>query len=169
MPPHLPGQSAMNQATPFLHAADDLNYIERLFVHAIRQWAADRKRWPQVVLEFNRACGPRRASRICDDLARLFAAIGTGARRTIRLHPPVCCHVGHDEIAVLNLLAAHQRGAHAHAEALRVWLLCPCERAGVFTLCDDIARGVFEAGYEFQWRVSRGAEPASPPHVVRAG
>jgi hypothetical protein len=144
----------MHWATPHLHAAHELTYFERLVVHAVRQWANDRSRWCEVVLELNRAWGPRRATLLSKTLADLFHEIGIAARRTIRLFPPVCCHVGYDELALLNLLAAQQRGASIHAEALLAWLVDPRGRTRIRGLSEEAARTIFDAGYEFPLRTT---------------
>jgi len=80
--------SDMNSATVSHLDSGRLSYTERLILQALRQWVADQKRWPDVVLEFNRTCGPRAATRICDALESAFRTLGLHARRQIRLHPP---------------------------------------------------------------------------------
>lgn len=147
----------------------ELTYIERLIIHAQRQWVADRSRWPEVVLEFNRACGPRRATRICQALDSAFQTLGLYARRQIRLHRPVCCRISHDEICLLNMLAAHQSRAVLHARCLIEWLVPPQAAERLSSDIDVITRELCEADYSLEVRgpsTEFAFEQAQPMHAV---
>ncbi|MEP4887021.1 MAG: hypothetical protein ABJ215_11680 [Alphaproteobacteria bacterium] len=133
--------------------ANDLNYMERLVLHALRQWVQNRARWSEVVLEFNRVCGPRTATRLCEALDNLFCDIGIEARRHLRLYPPVGCHVSQDELCILNLLAAHQAGDDSHAEALLRWLVPDTAADRIGLIARKIARILFETGYSLKHRM----------------
>ena len=140
----------MNQtARPLPHqpTAHDLNYMERLLLHALRQWVQNRAHWSEIVLEFNRACGPRTATRLCEALDEFFRDVGIEARRHLRLYPPVCCHVSPDELCILNLLAAHQAGEARHADALLLWLVPNKAARRIRESTRMIARLLFETGY----------------------
>jgi hypothetical protein len=137
----------INQPTAIQMAAADLSYIERLILHALRQWVADEERWPEVVLEFNRSCGPRAATRICEALQSTFRTLGLHARRQIRLHPLVCCRVSPDELCLLNIVAAHQSQSAFHGQAMINWLVSRNASEALRSDTDLVARGLFEAGY----------------------
>ncbi|MDE0780541.1 MAG: hypothetical protein OSB67_07270 [Alphaproteobacteria bacterium] len=137
----------MNQPTATEIAAADLSYIERLILYALRQWVADEERWPDVVLEFNRSCGPRAATRICEALQSTFRTLGLHARRQIRLHPLICCRVSPDELCLLNILAAHQSQSAFHGQAMINWLVSRNAAGALRSDIDLVARGLFEAGY----------------------
>lgn len=137
-------------------SAHDLNYMERLLLHALRQWVQDRARWNEVVLEFNRACGPRNATRLCEALDRLFRDLGAAARRHLRLYPPVCCHVSQDELCMLNLFATHQAGASLHADALLLLLVRESAAPRIRDSARTIALVLFETGYFLKPRTGPG-------------
>jgi len=108
----------LNWATPQDAEQGHLSYIEHLLLYALRQWARDQSRWPEIVLEFNRICGPRAATRLCESLDSAFRTLGLHARRTIRLHPIGCCQISPVETCMLNIIAAHQSRAARHADAM---------------------------------------------------
>jgi len=151
--------------------AHDLNYMERLVLHALRQWVRNRAGWSEIVLEFNRACGPRTATRLCEALDDLFRGVGIEARRHLRLYPPVCCRVSQDELCILNLIAARQAGAGQHADALLLWLV---PESAAVRICEStrmIARELFESGYVLEYRTqpdSIEAGGAGLPRLVRS-
>jgi hypothetical protein len=148
-------------------SAHDLNYMERLVLHALRQWVQNRAQWSEVVLEFNRACGPRTATRLCDALDELFRDLGIRARRHLRLYPPVCCHISQDEICVLNLLAAYQAGEVLHAQAMLQWLV-PNTAVRKIGLCaKSIARELFETGYILNYRNQGHGRQVDGPGLLR--
>ena len=141
-------------AAPLSHrpTAHDLNYMERLILHALRQWVHNRARWSEIILEFNRACGPQMATRLCEALDELFHDIGIEARRNLRLYPLICCQISQDELCILNLIAAQQAGAAPHAEALLQWLV-PKSAVGRVGQCTRlIALTLFETGYALKYR-----------------
>lgn len=145
-------------------SAQELSYIERLLLHALRVWVARRDRWPEVVLEFNRACGPHPATGICETLEDLFHVLGIHARRHIRLCPMVCCHVSHDELCLLNLMAAHQEGAVLHANALTRWLVNGSASHLVGTHTRTVAQHLYDTGYTLERRyLESGGTPAQTP------
>ena len=144
--------SDMNSAAAFRLKSDDLSYIERLVLHALRQWVTDQKRWPDVVLEFNRACGPRAATRICDALESAFRTLGLHSRREIRLHPLICCHVSQDELCVLNIVATYQSQSSVHCQALINWIIPGHAVSVLKSDIDQVARGLFSAGYALEVR-----------------
>lgn len=151
---------------PLPESAQELTYAERMIVHALRMWAHDRRRWIDVILEFNRVCGPQPASRICQSLDGAFHELGTRARRRIRLHLPMCCHVSPDELCVLNLVAAIQHGEPLHAQAVARWLLPAGTAPGVTAHLAIAAEGLFACGYELPLRrpaPAREAEDAPRP------
>ena len=124
-----------------------LSYIERLILHALRQWVTDQKRWPGIVLEFNRACGPRAATQICDALQTTFRTLGLHARRHIRLHPPTSCRISQDELCLLNIHATHQSQSTLHCQALINWMVPRGATALLLSDIDQVARSLFDAGY----------------------
>lgn len=147
--------------------AHDLSYMERLVLHALRQWVRNRALWSEVVLEFNRACGPCAATRICESLDALFHELGVEARRNLRLYPPVCCHVSKDELCVLNLIAAHQAGAGPHADALLHWLVPGRAVARISDCARQIARELFETGYTLDHRMADPGAQSGGPGALR--
>lgn len=147
-----------NAAQPQSH---ELNYSERLVLHALRQWVQHRARWSEVVLEFNRTCGPSTATQICESLDRLFRELGTTARRNLRLHQPVCCYVSPDELCLLNLIAAYQAGAVCHADGLLRWLVPNWEVQRIGDHCRQIARTLFDAGYILDHRNGADHRPTN--------
>lgn len=151
----------MTWSTPQHVTHSELTYIERLLVHAQRQWVADRSRWPEVVLEFNRACGPRRATRICEALESVFRTLGQHARRQIRLYPVICCRISHDEICLLNLLSTHQARETTHADALTDWLVSRPAVAALRADIDTVTRELCEANYQLEIR-----QPATRPQAA---
>lgn len=68
--------------------------------------------------------------------AALRDALARHGRRRLSLNGCACGQLSADERAVLNLLAASQAGAQAHARALAAWL---CQPSGQ-TLLVDAAR-----------------------------
>lgn len=131
---------------PHLRHAD-LTYIERLLVHAQRQWVADQTSWARMVLEFSRACGPRRATCICEALDATFETLGRHARRQIRLHPVLCSRISPDEICLLNLLAAHQSRHTTHVRALIDWLVPAHAAAALQAHIDVVTRALAQSDY----------------------
>ena len=160
-PMQLPTDTAMTLT------AHDLNYMERLLLHALRQWVQNRDCWSEIVLEFNRACGPRTATRICEALDRLFRDVGSAARRHLRLYPPVCCQVSQDELCILNLFAAHQAGAGSHADALLLWLVPTAAASRIRETARAIARELFETGYILEYRTHTAAGSNDRPGLRR--
>ena len=114
--------------------------------------------WSEIVLEFNRACGPRTATRLCEALDSLFRDVGIEARRQLRLYPPVCCHVSPDELCILNLLAAHQAGEARHADALLLWLVPNKAARRIRESTREIARMLFETGYVLDYQAQPAAD-----------
>jgi hypothetical protein len=159
----------MTAASPTAHLnANDLTYMDRLVLHALRQWVQNRERWSEVVLEFNRACGPRTATRLCEALDDLFRDIGVEARRHLRLYPPVCCHVSRDELCILNLLAAHQAGEVLHAEALLRWLVSEPAARRIGQRARQIAQIMYETGYTLKYRTQpTGGNRIDGPALLR--
>ncbi|MBS29253.1 MAG: hypothetical protein CL566_10095 [Alphaproteobacteria bacterium] len=141
-----------NPITACAATSQELSYIERLLLHALRVWVARRDRWPEIVLEFNRACGPLPATRICETLQDLFHVLGIHARHRIRLCPMVCCHVSHDELCLLNLVAAQQDGAVVHADALTRWLVGNGAIDCVDAHTRTVAQHLYETGYTLERR-----------------
>lgn len=152
----------IDRGDPQPEDAQTLSYAERLIVHALRMWARDRRRWIDVILEFNRVCGPQPASRICQGLDEAFREIGMHARRRIRLHMPTCCHVSPDELCVLNLMAAIQHGEEPHVRAAACWLLPPKCTPGVSEHLAVAAEGLFACGYELPLRRPAPAQRSAP-------
>ena len=125
----------------------DLTYIERLLVHAQRRWVADQTSWTHLVLEFSRACGPRRATCICEALEATFETLGRHTRRQIRLYPLLCSRISPNEIGLLNLLAAHQSRDTTHVGALIDWLV-PGHSAGALRAhIDIVTRALTQCDY----------------------
>ena len=161
----------MTAASPTdLPQAGDLAYMERLLLHSLRQWVQNRARWSEIVLEFNRACGPRTATRLCEALDELFRDVGVETRRHLRLYPPVCCHVSQDELCLLTLLAAHQAGEVLHAEALLRWLVPETAARRIGQRAMLIAGILFEAGYILRYRtppaIGRRSDRRGSPRVL---
>lgn len=160
----------LNWATQHDAERGHLIYIERLVLHALRQWVRDQSRWPEIVLEFNRICGPRAATRLCESLDSAFRTLGLHARRRIRLLPVGCARVSADEVCVLNIIAAHQARAARHADAMIGWLVVKGAAISLKSDIDVIARILFEAGYVLDIRTSaaRPATATSPEfHAIR--
>ena len=157
----------MTWSTPTPHVpAQRLGYIEQLLVQSLRKWVADRNCWPNIVLEFNRACGPHAATTVCEALESVFHNLGVNARRRIRLHRPVCCLISPDEVCVLNLIAAVQTQDPVRVRALTEWLV-PKRAAEVLEAdIDTIARGLAESGYTFPVRANRAC-PRVPTEGVK--
>jgi len=145
----------------------DLNYTERLVLHALRQWVQNRALWSEVVLEFNRACGPRAATRLCDALDELFCDLGINARRHLRLYPPLCCQISQDELCVLNLIAAQQAGASRHAAAILDWLVPEAAARRIGQCTREIARELFETGYTLNHRTSESGRQVDGAGLLR--
>jgi len=142
----------MSWSMPLPESSRQPTYVERLLVHALRQWVADRSRWSGVVLEFNRICGPHAATQICEALDSAFETLGRHARRRVRLHRPVCCRISHDETCLLNLIAARQNGADGHAHALMRWMVKSAFAAELERDLDIVAGVLLEAGYTLEVR-----------------
>lgn len=145
---------------PSPDAAHELTYAERLVVLALRMWAHDRRRWTDVILEFNRVCGPQPASRICQALDDTFRLLGRQARRRVRLHVPVCCRVSPDEVCLLNLLAAVQHAERDHAAAAARWLLPEDHATEIIEPLAVAAQELFACGYELPLRRPEGPDRA---------
>ena len=158
----------LHRSKPQLTAAATLTYIERLLVHALRQWVHDQSRWPEVVLEFNRTCGPRASTRLCEALDSAFRTLGLHARRNIRLHPVLCCHVSQDELCLLNIIAAHQAHSSRHAEGMMNWLVSRDAAPVLKSDIDVIARALCEADYILDIRRSPARPSPSPSQHLRA-
>ncbi len=158
----------MTWSTPAHTPAATLTYMERLLVHALRQWAADKALWPDVTLEFNRACGPRAATLICESLETMFRNIGLNARRRLRLHQPTCSLVSPDELCVLNLIAARQNCDADHARALADWLLPREAAATLEPFVEATARQLGETGYLLVVRrnSTETGQPADMPRLL---
>lgn len=150
-----------NRTKPRRPPAATIACIERLLLHALRQWVHDRRRWPEVVLEFNRTCGPCASTRLCEALDSAFRTLGLHARRNIRLHPVLCCHVSQDELCLLNIVAAYQAHSWRHAEGMMRWLVSHDAVPILKSDIDKIARGLCEAGYVLDIR-RPAARPATP-------
>lgn len=149
----------------------DLSHVERLLVHALRLWVADRRRWPEVVLEFNRVCRPRVATVVCESLESLFHTLGLHARRRVRLHRPVCCRVSPDELCLLNLIAARQSHDETHADALANWLVPRSTAAALVSDIDRIAGELTAVGCALRVRTTRAdshiASECGAIHILR--
>jgi hypothetical protein len=157
-------------AAPLSHhpTSHDLNYMERLVLHALRQWVHNRARWSEIILEFNRACGPQIATRLCEALNELFHDIGIEARRHLRLYLPVCCQVSQDELCILNLIAAHQADAGPHAKALLRWLVPESAVGRIEQSTMLIAQTLYETGYALEHRTHpTGNQPIDGPGLLR--
>jgi hypothetical protein len=160
--------SDMNSATVSHLDSGHLSYTERLILHALRQWVADQKRWPDVILEFNRTCGPRAATRICDALESAFRTLGLHARRQIRVHPPICCRVSQDELCVLNIVATYQSQSRLHCRALINWMVPGHAVSNLISDIDQVARGLFDAGYILETRRNSAYAGARLEHSLKS-
>lgn len=158
----------MNWSTPQSLSADELSYVERLLLHALRQWVSDKERWPEVVLEFNRTCGPRAATRMCESLEAAFRTLGLHARRHVRLHPLLCCSVSQDELCILNVIAAHQSPSALHAKALINWLVSPQAAPALEAEIDIVARSLCDAGYTLDIRQQPPRHSHVPTQAIHA-
>lgn len=160
--------SEMNWPTPQPATTCELSYIERLLLHALRQWVSDQAHWPEVVLEFNRSCGPRAATQMCEALDATFRTLGLHARRPIRLHPLLCSSVTQDELCLLNIIAAHQSRAPRHARAMIDWLVTPQAAPDLGSQTDILARSLCEAGYVLDVRCEPREQPRPQAHAIHA-
>ena len=160
--------SDMNSATVSHLDSGRLSYTERLILQALRQWVADQKRWPDVILEFNRICGPRAATRICDALESAFRTLGLHARRQIRVHPPICCRVSQDELCVLNIVATYHSQSRLHCRALINWMVPGHAVSNLISDIDQVARGLFDAGYILETRRNSAYAGARLEHSLKS-
>lgn len=158
----------INRTTPQTVSATELSYVERLLLHALRQWVSDRARWPEVVLEFNRTCGPRAATRMCEALDAAFRTLGLHARRHIRLHPVLCCSVSQDELCLLNIIAAHQSQSVLHAQAMTEWLVSPQAVRALGDEIDVVARSLCDVGYTLDIRQQSSLHTRATTQTIHA-
>lgn len=162
------------QATPdptFLASNGEwqLSYIERMLVRTMRLWAFDRRRWIEAIVEFNRICGPRHATLVCEALHDMFYILGTGARRTVRLYPSACAHSSHDERCMLTILAAIQNEEEARGAAVAQWLLRQPAAEEVMVPAQIAGATLLEKGYRLPLRAAATAPLRKAWHQDETG
>jgi len=120
----------------------DLGRDERLVLRGFRGWVLGLRAnagapctiaWTMFASDFGAEAG--RAIMVA--LVAVIAALAAGPRRPLRLHPPCCPRLGHDELALLGLLDACRQGHWALARARAEWLV---EANGVGDLLAAMSR-----------------------------
>lgn len=97
----------------------NLTRSEHLLVWALRAIALGREDCPVVVKTFRGCCG-RRGDEVLQAYGIFVKYAAMTARKRLQVHAPGCPCVGHDELAVVAVLAAAQRAQDdADAQPLR--------------------------------------------------
>lgn len=109
-----------------------------LVVRALRL-AAGPGCWPLVERVFRDACGPGGGIAASCLFRILLQGLALGARRPLRLGFIGAPELSHDERALLQMVAAAQRGHTALLEASAIWLARPAGAASVARAASGLA------------------------------
>ncbi len=106
----------------------DLEEAEHLLVWALRRWLAglqdnSAQQWSLVWSDFAKRFGTEDGRKGLAGLAALVKELQISARRTIHHLPPCCRFLEADELSVLGLVGACQRGDWELARAQAEWLV----------------------------------------------
>jgi hypothetical protein len=73
--------------------------------------------------------------------------IGAPCPTTDPSAPPICCRVSQNELCVLNIVATYQSQSRLHCRALINWMVPGHAVSNLISDIDQVARGLFDAGY----------------------
>lgn len=118
----------LNAALPWPKLKSDLAPAERLVVEAFRRWllGAQESRgqhWAMAWNEFAELLGPADGRAGFAGLVAIMREIGEHGRRTLRYHPVCCPCVSSDELWLIGVVAACQRGDLNRAQRQAEWMV----------------------------------------------
>jgi hypothetical protein len=106
----------------------ELDAAEQLLLNGIRHWIAgwvhmSPEPWEQAWAAFSRQLGRHRSREAVAALAGLVDTLRGNVRRSFHYHQPCCPCIGADEICLVLMAGAAQRGEHTRVEAMARWLV----------------------------------------------
>lgn len=137
----------------------ELDPAEALLVWALRRWVLGLREnvgghLAMVSQEFARQLDSPESDNALASFAALMRGLQEHARRRIRHHQPCCPCLGADEVWLVCLVGACQRGDLCHARALAEWMV---HSDGIGDLLDAAARLARVMGHHALLIPSRGS------------
>lgn len=136
----------------------ELTDAEQLMVWAFRSWAFAHHASRSVERDIQRGCGREEGERVTVAIRSILVLIALYGRRPLRLGPPGWPGVTTDEIRLLQLYAAGQRGSADAVRAHLAWMLCPVHTAHPEIAVAHAAAILGRSGFHLPWRCEE-AEP----------
>ncbi len=106
----------------------ELTPAEQLLLNGMRRWIAgwvcmSTEPWEHAWADFARHLGTREGRAAVAALAALVDTLRRHVRRSFHYHQPCCPCIGADEIRLVLLTGAAQRGERLRVEAMARWLV----------------------------------------------
>jgi len=143
----------------------DLTDTEQLMVWGFRTWAFAHHASRSVERDLRKGCGREEGEWVTVAIRSVLVLIALYGRRPLRLAPPGWPAVTTDEIRLLQLFSAGQRGAAEGVQAHLTWLLRPGHGAHPEIAVGHAAAILGRSGFALPWRYER-AEPIGVPATV---
>lgn len=130
---------------------------ERAIVAALREIVSGPTGWAVARERFHHAVGFAHLALAVTAFDRMLGVVLGGARRPFAVRPPAAPGIGADELALVNLIAAAQSGAFAHAGALARWLVVPSCQARLVSAAVRVGAALGAGGVTLVPRRGAGA------------
>ena len=144
----------------------DLTDAEQLMVWAFRSWVFAHQASRHVERDLRKGCGREEGERVSVAIRSVLVLIALYGRRPLRLSPPGWPAVTTDEIRLLQMFSAGQRGCAQAVQAHLGWLLRPGHAAHPEIAVAHAAQILARSGFALPWRYER-AEPIGARPVRR--
>lgn len=104
-------------------AWDELSAAERLILWSIRALAEGQSNWSLVQKELWGCCGPVTIEAVLQSLHETLTVLAVHHRRVLTVRKLGIPRLSADEVTLLSLIAAAQRGHASKTEAISRWLV----------------------------------------------
>jgi len=150
----------------------ELAPIELLLVEVFRRWLLGAQEcraqhWAMASNDFAHVLGPIDGKAGLASLAVIMRELGEHGRRPIRYHPVCCPCVGADELWLIAIVGACQRGELDHAHRLAEWMVRADGIGGVIGAASRLAGALQAQERLMPARAGESARPEISPILWR--
>ena len=159
------------QGRPWPSYLFELDAAEQLLLNGIRHWIAGWVRmspepWEQAWADFSRQLGRSRSREAVAALAGLVDTLRGNVRRSFHYHQPCCPCIGADEICLVLMAGAAQRGQQSRVGAMARWLVHERAVPEIGRHATAIAEVLTRSGLSLPYRAAALSTGESTPQAV---
>lgn len=157
-PERLVARTATGPAGDTPRLARILNWGESNLVRACRRFAEGEAAWALVPQQIWLVCGIASVESVLHTTEAFMRLLLGASRRPLVIREAGAETLSADEIALVALVAAAQRGHGAHVEAISRWLVIVSAQASLAKRAEALARALSASGLHL-----RRCQPPEPP------